>query len=368
MKKRALICLLILSGLLLSTRALASAGAGESLISLSYLNQTFLPALEELFRTRAAEGTRAVYDEAVARVDELGRSYLAEPAPAENLGPEGWTYSAAPQVQSVKRGDVITVSPGSTVLWSAGTAEAGLGLVDATSGSELDGGGRLSVNHRYINGNETDSAVLTVLSDAAQVLLEGYWTVEESGEDATHFTDLVQTDWYYDPVRYAVDHGLFSGVDAARFAPGDPMDRSMLALVLYRMEGSPDIAYAGVFSDVAEGRWYTEGVEWAAENQIVSGVGEGRFGPAQNVTREQIASMLYRYARDYLELDVSQTGDLSRYTDSRSVSSWAQEGMLWAVGAGLFSGDEQGRLLPGNAASRAEVAAILQRFQTWAGR
>lgn len=341
--------------------ALAAAGRGDSLVTVSYLNGTWLPALEEELQDRAGEKTKEVYAAAAARLEQIGGSLQS------GGGQEGWDHSDTPQVRELKRGDVVSLSAGSTVLWTAGTASAEAGLVDATAGSDLAGGSRVPAGHRCINAKEGGSVAVRVLSDRAQALVEGDWTVAESGEDVTAFTDLSQSDWYYAAVRYAVDAKLFNGTSATLFSPGANMDRAMLATVLWRMEGEPAAAYTGAFSDVASGQWYSQSVEWAAARGIVTGLGGGRFGPRQAVTREQIAVMLYRYAKDYLELDASQAGDLSAYADQGSVSGWAREAMTWAVGAQIVNGSG-GKLAPGRSATRAEVATMLQRFQSWAKR
>lgn len=364
MKKRMLSGLF--AGILLigGIQTYAAGGAADTLVSVSYLNNTFLPALQQTLQARAKTVAQDTYDSAINRLDGLGNSYLAAFGGTEEQ--TEWEYSAVAAARTMKRGDILTLSAGATLVWGQGTATVTAGLVDATTGMEVPAGTKLSANHRYLNGAE-QAVTVSILSDAAVASVEGAWRLTESAEDVTGFTDLVQAvDWYYDAVRYVTEQGMFQGVTSTQFAPAATMDRSMLATVLYRMEGQPEMNDQGAFPDVAQGQWYTAGIEWAAANGIVNGMGDGTYGPAVNVTREQIASMLYRYAGEYRKLDVSQTGDLSRYSDYKRVSDWAQEGMLWAVGVGIISGADGGTLLPGNPASRAEVATMLQRFQNWA--
>jgi hypothetical protein len=135
----------------------------------------------------------------------------------------------------------------------------------------------------------------------------------------------------------------------------------MLVTVLYRLEGSPAVAGTNGFTDVKEGRWYTDAVVWAAANKIVSGYGGGLFGPDDGVTREQLAAMLRNYA-GYKKRDVSASADLSAYKDAGRISSWAEGAMKWAVAAGLIAGRSADTLAPGGGATRAEVAAMLMRF------
>ena len=139
------------------------------------------------------------------------------------------------------------------------------------------------------------------------------------------------------------------------------MTRAMLVTVLYRLEGKPVTEAKNSFSDVADGQWYTDAIAWANANKIVTGVGGDVFDPNAEVTREQIASVVYRYAK-YLDMSTQQKGDLSKYEDNHTTSDWAKDAKAWAVGAGLISGKPGNILDPGGDASRTEVASILQRL------
>ena len=173
------------------------------------------------------------------------------------------------------------------------------------------------------------------------------------------FVDVAEGAWYAEAVEFASSHDLFKGVGDDKFAPAAPMTRAMLATVLYRLE---DAAATGTnpFDDVADGTWYTDAVTWANEEGIVMGTGKG-FDPNANITREQIATMLYRYAK-YLGLDVGGSAALDQFSDGGETASWAKDAMQWAVSAGLFEGSANGRLNPQGDATRAEVAALLMRM------
>lgn len=179
-------------------------------------------------------------------------------------------------------------------------------------------------------------------------------------DKAMSFTDVKSNDWYYSSVRYAYDNGLFSGVSHDSFGPGDSMDRSMLATVLYSLDGKPAAGKSG-FADVADGAWYADAVAWAAEHGIVSGVGGGAFTPGGTVTREQLAVMLYRYAQ-YKGYDVSKTADLSGYADQDKLSDWAAQAVQWACGSGLMNGRSAAQLAPEGTLTRAEAATMLKAF------
>ena len=179
-------------------------------------------------------------------------------------------------------------------------------------------------------------------------------------DKAMPFTDVKSNDWYYSSVRYAYDNGLFSGVSHESFGPGDSMDRSMLATVLYSLDGKPAAGKSG-FADVADGVWYADAVAWAAEHGIVSGVSGGAFAPGGTITREQLAVMLYRYAQ-YKGYDVSKTADLSGYADQDKLSDWAARAVQWACGSGLMNGRSAAQLAPEGTLTRAEAATMLKAF------
>lgn len=173
------------------------------------------------------------------------------------------------------------------------------------------------------------------------------------------FNDVSHSDWYFDSVRYATEHKLMRGTGTTTFEPEGSMTRAMLVTVLWRYAGSPEEG-TNTFVDVPEGLWYTQAVAWAAENGIVGGVGKGRFDPDGKITREQIATILYRYAQNN-GLDVSGHTGLGMFLDDKDVSDWALKAMNWAVSARLILGSDD-MLLPQGDATRAQVAAIFMRF------
>ena len=175
------------------------------------------------------------------------------------------------------------------------------------------------------------------------------------------FRDVSMQVWYHSYVDYAVAHGLFSGTSDMTFDPEAAMTRAMLVTVLWRYEGKPT-GYQNSFSDVNEkdGKWYIDAVAWAAANGIVGGVGNGKFDPEGNITREQMATILFRYAQKK-SVDTSKRGNLSGFPDNGNISAWAKDTMQWAVAESIINGSD-GKLLPLGNATRAQVAAILMRF------
>lgn len=174
------------------------------------------------------------------------------------------------------------------------------------------------------------------------------------------FTDVRTNNWFAGAVEYVVNNGLFSGVSDTSFAPNEPVTRGMLVTVLWRAAGEPS-ASASAFADVPADAWYSKAVAWANVNGIVQGYDASTFAPDDRITREQLAAIFQRYA-GFKGMETSGRGDLSQFGDTGALSNWAQEGVSWAVGAGLISGKGDGVLDPQGATTRAEAAVILQRF------
>ena len=172
------------------------------------------------------------------------------------------------------------------------------------------------------------------------------------------FIDIAPDAWYKDAVQYAYDNGLMTGVSATEFAPEATTTRAMIVSILARLENVTSAESAG-FSDVSDGDWYATAVNWAANVGVVNGYEDNTFRPNTAITREQLAAILMNYAA-YKGEDVSARADLSNYTDQPSI--WATETMQWAVAEGLISGVTNTQLQPQGNATRAQVAAILQRF------
>ena len=175
------------------------------------------------------------------------------------------------------------------------------------------------------------------------------------------FTDVVEKDWFYGAVRYAYTNSLFKGVSETTFEPNSAMTRGMLAVVLYRIEGEPKVEGAVAFTDVPADQYYYNAVLWANQKGIVNGTSETTFAPNDKITREQLATMMMRYAKFKGE-DVDKVADLGIYKDNAQISDWAREGLRWANATGLITGRTVNTIDPQGNATRAEVATVLMRF------
>ena len=181
------------------------------------------------------------------------------------------------------------------------------------------------------------------------------------------FTDVKSSNWYYNAVKYCYENNIISGLNATTFGPKDKLTRGMMVTILYRMEKSPKITSKSSFGDVNDTKkWYYNAVVWASKNNIVSGYKDGRFGPTDNITREQLAVILYKYAR-YKGKDISKTNDLKSFTDAGKVASYALKQVKWAVASGVITGSNA-KLNPKGNATRAEVAAMMEKYCKKVGR
>lgn len=213
-----------------------------------------------------------------------------------------------------------------------------------------------------VNGREVAvSTRLTGLRSTDKVVVT-FEKVEdfEDVETTVTFTDVRPTDWYAGAVEFVVTQGLFQGVSATEFRPDVEMSRAMLVTVLYRLSGETADGSASAFTDVLADAWYGPAVAWAQKAGVVQGVSATEFAPDHPVTREQMATILYRYAG--AQAGTGAEDALAAFTDGGSVSSYAVPAMGWAVEKGLLSGVSGNTLAPRGVATRAQVAVILQRF------
>ena len=240
--------------------------------------------------------------------------------------------------------------------------------ISTTYGKTIDLSGYTPTHDGYdFSGWYSDAALTNKITE---IRLNGNktvyagWTKHNPNTGANPFTDVSTSDWFYDDVMFVYENGLMAGTSAATFEPYSNTTRTQIAVIFYRLEGSPAVEGKNNFTDVEYGpgtAWYYNAVTWAQQNGIMGGYGDGKFGPNDPMTREQLASIFYRYAQ-YKGYDVTATGSLDSFTDKGSVSAWAQEAIKWAVGNGIMGGKENNLLDPKGTATRAEIAVMLHRF------
>ena len=186
---------------------------------------------------------------------------------------------------------------------------------------------------------------------------------------ASSFADVKDSSWYADAVEYCVSNSIMSGVGDGKFDPNGKVTREQGVQALYALDGSKEVEFENLFSDVTKAtKWFAPAVIWGAKNDIVAGIGNGKFGVGQNVTREQMASFFFRYA-NYAKADTSAADDLAAFPDKGDTSKWAVDAVKWAVGAGIISGkgqkDNSVLLKPKDELTRAELAVMMMKFHQY---
>lgn len=263
---------------------------------------------------------------------------------------ENGTVTVAPR--SVERGKTVTI-----------TAEP-------DEGYKLSTVTAVDSQNREIKLINEGGGVYTFTMPASKVTVRAEFTEGQTepgdceyGDDcaAKKFTDLNADAWYHKAVDYTVVNAMMNGISGSEFAPDADLSRAMMVQVLYNLEGRSSVAVGNVFGDVENGAWFAKAVTWAVNHDIIAGYGDGKFGPDDSLTREQMATILYRYAK-YKGYDVTASDDLSQFADAAKVSDWAVVAMKSAVGAGLIAGKDDSKLDPAGTATRAEVAQILLNF------
>ena len=252
-------------------------------------------------------------------------------------------------------GGKITVTPGRADKGDTVTITA-----KPNDGYELDTLVVTDKNGNTVKLTDKGNGKYTFTMPGSQVTVNASFA-KDSSSPVDSFLDVNTGAWYYDAVKYAVESGLMSGTGTYTFEPNTTLSRGMIAQMLYALEGKPSISSANNFTDVSSSDWYDKAASWAQSKGIITGYEDGRFGPNDPLTREQLALILYNYAKSE-GYGTSAKADLSKFADGTSTSPWAQQAMSWAVGEGLLSGRGVNMLYPTGTATRAEVAQIMMNF------
>ena len=205
----------------------------------------------------------------------------------------------------------------------------------------------------------------TYATGSSAVSLTVSFSLDMSTLPKSPFTDVVAGSWYFDAALYASSHNLMLGTSPTEFSPNITMTRGMLVTVLYRMNRSPSVSGKTPFTDVRTDEWYSAAVLWAYQNGIVTGTSDTTFDPIDNVTREQMATILFRYTKTAAPDKAKASADLSGFADAGSVNDWAVDAMRWAVGQKLIAGitlEQSLYLQPRGNATRAQAATVLTRY------
>ena len=235
-------------------------------------------------------------------------------------------------------------------------------MKDKETQQPFDNGNLLYINQYQAQSDGTLSVNYETTGDTsnAEAFVVGGNIGDESQE--MKFKDVSPNDWFYSSVMYVNKNGLMTGLNETEFGPVQSLARAQFAMILYRMNGSPAVNYTNKFKDVSAGIWYTDPIMWASNKGVVTGYSNGNFGPGDNINREQMAVMMYRYAKSQ-GYDVSASVALGNYKDGANVSGFAKQAMQWCVAEGIITGKYNGTQLdPQGNAIRAECATIIRRF------
>ena len=286
--------------------------------------------------------------------DQNGQQSGTRPEkPSKDNGQQGGAPTNRESALGIKKGSVITVQDADGRTLYTATALGSMSSVIFSS-SDIKEGETYTV---LVDG----ASVGTATAKLGTTSNSGSFAPDENRNGAQQgsvsgFGDVPQNSWFADAVKYVSENKLMNGTSTTAFAPNENMSRAMLATVLYRMSG--ETAEAGSsFGDVSSSAYYAAAVSWASSKGIVNGTGADAFSPNASITREQLAAMLYRYAGE-----PSVSADLSAYTDTVDISPYASKAVEWCVAKGILSGKSATRLAPQDTATRAECAAMLQRF------
>ncbi|MCI7474051.1 MAG: S-layer homology domain-containing protein [Clostridiales bacterium] len=283
--------------------------------------------------------------------------YVAETMRPEDLN----TYSSGSTSYAI----TVDKTDNGTVISSRTRSSKGLTVtltVKPNEGYKLDTLAVTDKNGSEVKLTDKGDGKYTFTMPGSAVTVKASFTRDDAPVNTgLPFTDVKADDWFYEAVKYVYDNKLMDGTSATTFAPLMTTNRAMIVTILWRLEGQPKTDATLSFTDVESGVWYTDAVNWATSKGIVKGYSDTVFAPNDTVTREQLATILCRYA-EYKEYDVTAKGDLTTFADGSTVSAWAADGMTWAAGAQLITGKDGGKLDPTGTATRAEVATILMRF------
>ena len=359
MKKIIAASLILIIAVSMVTVSASPAGSpNDPLISRRYLEGAYA----DLLRADIADALESVTDQAIARLDDMYMEAV------------GYTFARRFTPVSISAGHSVSLGSGSSfiLLSGAATLQVNSGaVINVSTGSEVPAGTALAANQRFFC-TESTRAVVTA-SSAVSGYVDGFFNIstDPSGNlplDPPHhvplpFTDVPSGAWFRPAIEFVFNNNLFAGTSATTFSPNTPMTRGMFVTVLHRLDGLPPSVGGVAFSDVRDpSAFFYDAVAWAGANNIVGGFEDGTFRPNQAVTREQMASIMHRYAslrgRD---LNVSGTA-LDPFPDRGNVSGFALTPMSWAVTWEIIRGTADGNLMPRSTATRAEVAQIILNY------
>ena len=334
-----------------------------------------------MVKDAAGNETRIFIDGYITKDKEVQNAVIGNQVEAVGLASYDNTFVLSdgtpvyPRIRIRDRDDVVC-SKSDSKIWSVTLVTDGGTINSGNVTAYIEGVGAVLPtdvtrrNYIFLGWFTADNIRVTEISaaDSGDKIFYAHWMaagtipgIIDAIGDSMCFDDVTKGDWFYKDVEYVYNEGIMDGVSKREFAPNETLTRAMIVKILYRIEGEPAGYRSSDFNDVESGRWYTGAVAWAAEKEIVKGYGNGKFGPNDPVTREQLAAILYRYTQYKGWSTAAASGNLDGFKDAASVSSYAVDAMNWAVDEGLLKGANN-KLSPKSNATRAQVAAIIHRY------
>lgn len=349
-----------LAGLALGVVSAVAFTQGESLVSKSYIEDTYMDqgrAEMELATSQVVTDVFAEKMQDIAAV--LGTNSSVEV--------QFHNSTLAPVV--IMKEKEVFLPQGSLVVPISGTisVEKTGTLLNLTTG-KVQSTGLLQIGSQYLVA-ENSSAIVYSTTESSRLGIQGGYSMSDmtAPTPSTTFTDVGAGDWYYNAVNYVTTKNLFTGTSDDKFSPEATMDRAMMMTVLYRLANSPEAELNGAtetFLDVDSSQWFEPFVRWGATQSLTAGTGSGNFEPFGQLTRQQAIVMLYSFTENYLKRPVTSGGTYGTHQDGGEVAAWAQNQVAWAVSNRLFEGipNTDVALSPDSFASRADVATFLMNY------
>ncbi len=346
MKKLTTIILTLSLLICLSSAAATTPGSSDDpLISKTYADETYTQKVISDGEAEIDGRLGAVYDEYADKLSSV-------------------SYNKGAVYAECEKGSEVHLIFCSSIYLLTGSAKFKINDGDVINVSKESGtiqnGSSLETNVRYFCLND-ESTVTVTFSEASTVMIDGNFT---AGEGVTtslnYFTDVKDTNWYYDAAVFTYNRALFQDIETKQFRANDDITRAEMVYALWSAVGKPDCDTPTTFEDLRE-NWYVTAVRWAVSCDIIEGMTTTEFSPESGLTRQQMVTIMYRYT-EYIEGDTTPTVELTGFEDANSVSSWALAGMKWACAVGLINGMTETTLSPTTSAQRAQVATVLMRY------
>lgn len=358
--KKIIALLLVLSLLICAGYAIAAGGGpGDPLISLSYVRDIFMPSVLVAAENRLDKELESIDDEMSSRLDNIYDSSSG-----------GYNFSGGYSNLSFLKGGTLAMDELTSFVLTSGLANIAIDsgeVIDATTGQTVAAGSVLIPNHRYFAA-EGSSAFIRMY-DRSTGMIDGYYLAENSGTIPPNlqFIDVPIGHWANDYITYLADNGIVNGVGDSSYAPGGTVTRATFVTILGRLNKIDISQYLSTdFNDVDIDTWYGPYIAWASQNGIVSGYGNGKFGPADNISREQMAVLIMRYA-DYAKVNLPPVTQAEEFQDQDIISEYAGEAVKLAQTSGIINGKPGGIFDPKGTAARADISAVIFRFIKNAG-